>query len=133
LGQAGFRRCREASARARDKARATREHRPLRRAQIPTRQTKIGIHRPHQRQLRKMPTLGHDLRTDDQIHLPVLDRMRRIRRRLRRSIQQTMEFHFLHLRLSIDQTHHFHYQNQLFLQQKMLHHYLFRQRMESVL
>ena len=55
-------------------------HRPLRCAQIAARQAQVGIHHPHQRQMRKMPTLGHDLRADDEVDLPPLDPVRGVGR-----------------------------------------------------
>ena len=51
-------------------------HRSLRRAQVATGQAQIGIHDPHQGQMREMPALCHDLRADNQVHLPSLDPVR---------------------------------------------------------
>ena len=41
--------------------------RPLARAEVAAGKAEVGIDHAHQRQMRKMPALGHDLRADDEI------------------------------------------------------------------
>jgi hypothetical protein len=53
-------------------------HRALGGAQIAAGQPKIGIDHADQRQMRKMPAFGDDLRADDEVNLPRRDRPRRL-------------------------------------------------------
>jgi len=55
-------------------------HGALARPQVAARQAQVGIHHADEREMREVPSLGDDLRADDQVHLARLDLARRLRR-----------------------------------------------------